>query len=595
MRLLTILLATVLCMAGAPTSKKTAPIAWQPWSDAIFDQAKRENKFVLLDLEAVWCHWCHVMDETTYKTPEVIALIQSKYIPVRVDQDSRPDLSNRYEDYGWPATVVFSPSGSEIVKRQGYLEPRQMIGMLKAIIADPSPGPSVHPEPAMKFPDNALLPAELRAELERRYFGQYDSKHGSWGFDQKFLDWTSAEYALARARAGDAKSGEMARQSLNAQFNLIDRVWGGVYQYSVGGDWKEPHFEKIMNFQAGNLRIYSLAYEEWHDPQYLKAAEEVQRFLKSFLSSPEGAFYTSMDADLIEGQHSAAYFKLDEAGRRKLGVPRIDQHIYSRENGWAIDAVATLYAATGDRQYLDQATRAAEWIIENRALPGGGFRHDTKDAAGPYLADTLTMARAFLTLYEVTGDRKWLERAESAAKFINSNFAGEQAGFTTSKALTDHSYTPRPERDENILLARFTNLLSHYTGNQEYRAMAERAMRYLAAPTIAQYLPTGGTLLAAQEFSSDPIHITIVGHKDDPAAQALFHAAAAYPSGYLRLEWWDTREGRLPNPDVQYPELKTAAAFICTGNTCSSPIHDAEAVRTKADKLTSIAAAAANP
>ena len=77
---------------------------------------------------------------------------------------------------------------------------------------------------------------------------------------------------MARARAGDTKSGEMARQSLNAQFNLIDRVWGGVYQYSVGGDWKEPHFEKIMNFQAGNLRIYSLAYEEWHDPQYLKAA-----------------------------------------------------------------------------------------------------------------------------------------------------------------------------------------------------------------------------------------------------------------------------------------------------------------------------------
>jgi len=81
------------------------------------------------------------MDETTYKTPEVIALIGSKYIPVRVDQDSRPDLSNRYEDYGWPATVVFSPGGGEIVKRQGYIEPRQMIGMLKAIIADPDAGP----------------------------------------------------------------------------------------------------------------------------------------------------------------------------------------------------------------------------------------------------------------------------------------------------------------------------------------------------------------------------------------------------------------------------------------------------------------------
>src|SRR5690242_16291414 len=217
------LLAGSLMAATEP--KKAGAINWQPWSDAAFDQAKRENKFVLLDLEAIWCHWCHVMDETTYKTPEVISLIQSKYIPVRVDQDSRPDLSNRYEDYGWPATIVFLGNGKELVKRQGYIEPRQMIAMLKAIIADPTPGPSVRPETEVKFPDNALLPADLRKKLEDSYFGQYDSKNGSWGFDQKFLDWNSAEYAMARARTGDAKSEQMARQSLNAQFNLIDPAW----------------------------------------------------------------------------------------------------------------------------------------------------------------------------------------------------------------------------------------------------------------------------------------------------------------------------------------------------------------------------------
>jgi len=230
----TILLAASLDATTPP--KKAGAIAWQSWSDAAFEQAKREKKFILLDLEAVWCHWCHVMDETTYKTPEVIALIQSKYIPVRVDQDSRPDLSNRYEDYGWPATIVFGSDGKEIVKRQGYIEPRQMTAMLKAIIADPTPGPSIRPEPEVKFGENALLPDDLRKDLEERYFGQYDTKHGSWGFDQKFLDWNSTEYAMARARTGDKKSEGMARQSLNEQFNLIDPVWGGVYQYSVGGD-----------------------------------------------------------------------------------------------------------------------------------------------------------------------------------------------------------------------------------------------------------------------------------------------------------------------------------------------------------------------
>jgi len=581
--LLTLLLAATFS-AGA--AEKPSPLAWQPWSNDVFDQARRENKFVLLDLEAVWCHWCHVMDETTYRNPQVIALMRSKYIAVRVDQDSRPDLSNRYEDYGWPATVVFAADGSEIVKRQGYIEPKEMISLLKAIIADPSPGPSVRPEVAVKFGDNSLLPNDLRKELESRYLAQYDKEHGAWGFDQKFLEWNSAEYALARARMGDQQSEHMARQSLDAQLKLMDPIWGGVYQYSVGGDWNEPHFEKIMATQAGNLRIYSLAYQEWHDPAYLKAAQDIARYLKNFLTSPGGAFYTSQDADLIDGQHSAAYFKLDDAARSKQGIPRVDKHIYSRENGWAIEALAALYSATGDPQYKDQAIRAADWILANRAGDNGGFRHDSKDIAGPYLADALAMGRAFLALYAATGDRQWLAHAESPAKFIAANFASPQAGYVTAKTPTDRSYTPRPERDENMLVARFANLLARYTGNDDYRKMAEQAMRYLVAPQIAKFLPTGGTLLANLEFSTDPIHITIVGHKDDPAAQALFHAGAAYPSGYLRIEWWDITEGRLPNPDVQYPELKTAAAFICTGNTCSSPIYKPDQVRTKADKLT---------
>jgi thioredoxin-related protein len=90
----------------------------------VFERAARENRFVLLDLEAVWCHWCHVMDEVTYSDPKVVELIESRYIPVRVDQDSRPDISRRYENYGWPTTVVFNAEGGEIVQRRGYLPGR---------------------------------------------------------------------------------------------------------------------------------------------------------------------------------------------------------------------------------------------------------------------------------------------------------------------------------------------------------------------------------------------------------------------------------------------------------------------------------------
>ena len=183
----------------------------------------------------------------------------------------------------------------------------------------------------------------------------------------------------------------MARETLDAQRQLIDPVWGGVYQYSTDGDWKHPHFEKIMQMQAENLRIYAQAYALWKEPAYLEAARKIRGYLRNFLTSPDGAFYTSQDADLVQGEHSADYFALSDADRRKRGIPRIDQHIYARENGWAINALATLYSVTGDESALADAVRAAEWIIANRALPGGGFRHDAKDVtAGLILATRST-------------------------------------------------------------------------------------------------------------------------------------------------------------------------------------------------------------
>src|SRR5271168_4476111 len=373
------LMGTMSAQTAAPP--KTSRLDWQPWSDSVFSQAKRGHRFVLLDLEAVWCHWCHVMDENTYSDPAVIKMLQSHYIVVKADQDARPDLSNRYEDYGWPATVVFDSDGHEIVKRQGYLAPDEMLSMLQAILDDPSAGPSVRPEAKLELPANPLLSDALRKQLTKSYLTGYDKVHGSWGADQKLLDWDSVEYSLDLARLNrDAQAEHMARQTLTEQLHLLDPAWGGVYQYSTDGDWNSPHFEKIMQMQAENLRIYSLAYAQWQDPKYVHAAQEIQRYLKTFLTSPEGAFYTSQDADVIEGHHSADYFGLDDAHRRAQGIPRIDKHIYARENGWAINALVALYAATGDPAVLDDALRAARWTIANRALPGGGFRHGATDA-----------------------------------------------------------------------------------------------------------------------------------------------------------------------------------------------------------------------
>ena len=575
---LLLLLPNAAYSADAPTSQPA--IVWEKWSDDLFVRATKENRLVILDLEAVWCHWCHVMEETTYRDETVKKLIGRKYIAVRVDQDSRPDISNRYEDYGWPATIVFAPDGKELAKRQGYLRPMEMSSMLQAFIDDPTPGPSIRAAEKVQPAASAALQPALRDKVIGQLRAAYDEKNAGWGTVHKFVDADVIEFCLS---SGDADLRRMAKSTLAAATKLIDPAWGGVYQYSTDGDWVHQHFEKIMSYQADDLRTYARASVAWHEPAFLKSAEEIHRFLRTFLTSPDGAFYTSQDADLIPGEHSAEYFALGDAARRKQGVPRVDQHIYARENGWAIEALLTLYGVTGDEPTLNEAKRAAEWIVANRTLKDGGFRHGDTDAAGPYLGDSLAMGRACLALYMSTGERSWLARAEAAAGFIEKHFLAKSAGYAT--AVGGGPYPPQPQIDENVSLARFANLLHAYTGKAEYRRTAEQAMKYLASPQVAgrRTWVVGGILLADRELASEPLHITIVGSKNDPVARSLLRAALGWPKGYKRIEWYDRSEGPLVRMDVEYPDLPKAAAFVCTGNACSSPMFTSEKLIQKRD------------
>jgi len=570
----------LLFLVSSAHATTTSPIPWEPWSEEVFERAERENRFVLLDLEAVWCHWCHVMEEITYHDPKVIELIRSRYIPVRVDQDSRPDIARRYEDYGWPATVVFNADGGEIVKRRGYLAPEIMISILEEIIVDPSPVKYRDIEAGARFADNPLLSRNRRDELEQAFYETHDPVLGGNKQQQKFFDRDTVEYGLLRAGQLDAKATEMTRRTLTNALKIIDPAWGGMYQYSTDSDWDHPHFEKIAAMQSEPLRLYAIAYGQFGDPRYLKAVRDIHRYLTTFLRSPEGAYYTSQDADLVKGEHSEEFFALGDAERRKRGVPAIDKHRYARENGWIIQALATAHGVTGGPAFLNDAEKAARWVIANRALGDGGFRHDERDVAGPYLEDTLAMGQAFLALYAATGKREWLERAERSAGFIDKTFRRQQPGYVTSAPTPKSKLQPRPSLDENVTVARFMNLLRRYTGEGRHGALTDNAMRFLVTDQIAgSRLTAPGILLAAFEAANDPLHLTIVGAKNDPQAAKLFAAATSYPAVYRRVEWWDRREGNLPNPDVQYPELPQAAAFICTDSTCSLPIFDAAQIR----------------
>jgi uncharacterized protein YyaL (SSP411 family) len=578
MKLVRALAFAVVAFAASPPFAGES-IQWNGWSDELFSRAGAEKRFVILDLEAVWCHWCHVMENTTYADPEITELLASKYIAVRVDQDANPDLSSRYGDWGWPATIVFGPDGTEIAKIRGYIEPSRMQALLKAIIDDPSPGPSVGEAFEIKPSASVFLTSEQRAELLRSVDESYEDKLGGWGENQKYIDPDSMDHAMTRSEAGDEVAARRARQTFDAAIALIDPVWGGVFQYSEGGSWSKPHFEKIISFQAQYLRQYSQAYALWKDEKYLTAARDIERYLAGFLLSPDGAFYVSQDADLDHDTDGHKYYALGDAERRKLGMPRIDKNLYARENGWAISGLSAFYSVTNDAKVLATAERAANWVNANRAIPGGGFRHGDKDRGGPFLGDSLAMGQAFLDLYAATGNRDWLAQAAKAGDFIGATFKDDAGGFFSSKTSEGKVGVfakPPKHTDDQIQVARFMNLLDRYFGNDAYRDHASHAMRYLTSFSSEVARPMPGVLLADEELALEPTHMTIVGHKDDPRAQALHAAARAFPARYKRLEWLDLREGKLHNPDVEYPDLGEPAAFACSNRICSYPSFDAE-------------------
>jgi uncharacterized protein YyaL (SSP411 family) len=582
------MLAFAMAAAAVSPSFASEPVKWNGWDNDLFARATAEKRFVILDLEAVWCHWCHVMEKTTYADPEVADLLASKYLPVRVDQDANPDLSSRYGDWGWPATIVFGPDGTEIAKIRGYIEPERMQALLKAVIDDPSPGPSVGEAFEVKPSASAFLTRDQRATLIKNYDESYEDKIGGWGDGQKYIDADSMDYAMSRAEAGDATATIRARQTLDAATALIDPVWGGVFQYSEAGSWEHPHFEKIMSFQAQYIRQYSQAYALWKDRKYLAAARDIEGYLTTFLASPDGAFYVSQDADLDHDTDGHTYYALGDADRRKLGMPRIDNNIYARENGWAISGLVAFYDVTNDPKVLAIAEKAAKWVNDNRALPGGGFRHGDKDRGGPYLGDSLAMGQAFLDLYAATGNRDWLTAAARAGDYVGATFKDTAGGFLTSKtseAKAGVFAKPAKLVDDQIQVARFMNLLNRYFGNESYREQAAHAMRYLTSASADMPRPLPGVLLADEELAVEPTHMTIVGQKDDARAQALHTVARAFPARYKRLEWLDLREGKLPNADVEYPDLGEPAAFACSNRICSYPSFSAAELQTTVEQM----------
>ncbi|MEO5624739.1 MAG: DUF255 domain-containing protein, partial [Dokdonella sp.] len=218
--LLRLLLLVPPCLAASPAG---AALVTVTSSTEAFAQARREHRYVILDLEAVWCHWCHVMDRETYANKGVQDVLAKDYVVLKLDQDAHPDFAARYGDWGWPATIVFAPDGRELYKHRGYIEAPAMIDLLNAIVDDPTPRWSAISVPVVAT-TTATLTAEQRKARLADYVSFYDAEHGDWGDTQRYIDAASVELAIELAGDGDKQAEHMARQTLDGNLALIDPV-----------------------------------------------------------------------------------------------------------------------------------------------------------------------------------------------------------------------------------------------------------------------------------------------------------------------------------------------------------------------------------
>jgi uncharacterized protein YyaL (SSP411 family) len=487
-------------------SKQTrASLRWEPWGPEAFATARREHKPVLLDGAAAWCHWCHVMDDTTYADPDIARIVQDRFIPVRFDVDEHPELEDRYGAWGWPATILLSPEGDELGKYRGYLPPDELRRILESLtLARPDSGPGAGFDDFAPGVDGLTYVSALAAHTLDSF---YDTENGGWGMRRKVPISANAEFELRRAAHADAAALKRAVFSLESQRALIDPLWGGLSQYSAARDWGSPHFEKLMTYQAPAIEAYARAALATHDARLLADARHIAAYVERFLTAPDGTFYVSQDADL--GAHDGhAYYAHDEAGRLALGVPHVDTHVYAYENGLALSAFCTLWEASGDHGVLERAQRAADVLRVSHVTEEGLVKHEASSRGPFFLADAAALGRGLTRLATVTHEARYREAAERVGRAMVKSFRDEATGAFWDQTVDPDAVgvfaTRRRSFVHAVEAARFLAELAQLTGDPAWTRPARGALAAVATPSgLDEQGPwLGAFLLALDELGA---------------------------------------------------------------------------------------------
>ena len=558
----------------SPNPNRAHLVKWQPWSPAAFTKAQEEDKPVLLSISAVWCYWCHVMDDDTYSDPEVQDLLNEHFVTIRVDNDHRPDINARYNVGGWPTTAFLTGHGG-LIGGATYLPPEQLISMITEFAeAYKNDRPTLYTQArdllntrkdhAQRFVASSQLEESMTDRVSRIVVGSYDATNGGFGSEPKFPNASILRFLNHQYRTtGEDFFASMLIKTLDSLSDgqVHDSSDGGFFRHCARADWTQPQHEKMLEDNLRLAREFLDASILLDRPKYRETAKQTFDYLLEQLYDPAVPGFRGS-----QGAHSD-YFSLSPDQRTADARPEPDPSCYASYNGLAVTVLLDAAWKLGDLSLQTKALQTLETL--DSAARSGSFSHVYSEQ-GPsdvpaFFTDWVWLLTALVQAHGNTSAEGYLERAVAVAQIMVDGFFDQKAGgFFDIEDQPDgigHLQIKEKVLADNTVAAQALIRLHQTTRNADYRQIAEATLSAFVETFREQGEFAADYGLTVHLLNNDLVEVTVEGKPEDAGCQALLAAAVRLPQPNLDIKTIVAVDGD-----------SVARAHVCLDTVCLPPL-----------------------